>query len=365
VNVKGLICASVAALIFTASLPSDILAQGMQVTSAKVYLKQKEIGKAEALLQEALEKDPDHKDANFFMGFVRYQQGRYEEMLSHWGKFEPKKLGRRERDIHKKTVKDLYRQAFNKGIDAFNSQDWPTAISNFRVAAQVKPDPKDFQAETNLGFALITSEQLDEGIEVLETVIETDPKNVGIWNGLLAGYIKKNDHPKIVQAYESYLPLAEEADPNDYYRLGRSHTVLGDTLKAAEVYESATEAVPDEMNFYLMASEIRARFSDNAKAAGMLEKARKIDPKDTKILNSLGVLYYIMEDYQKAVDPLETLVKVEPLSIDGWQNLGDAYFGMARLAQESGDTAKSTEYSAKGREYEAKSKELMRTGEGK
>ena len=362
---KIVVFAAIAVCMLMASAPTEVLAQGMEVTSAKVYINQNEWDKAEALLHKALEKDAEHKDANFFMGYVRYTQGRYEEMLDHWDKFEAKKLGRREKDIHKKTIKDLYRQAFNKGIEGFNSQEWDSAISNFRVAARVKPDEKDFQPETNLGFALITAGQLDEGIETLEKVVETDPKNVGIWNGLLAGYIKKEDHKNIIRAYDNYLPLTEEYDANDYYRLGRSHSVLGDTLKAAETYEAAMEVVPDEMNFYLMASEIRARFGDNAKAAEILERGRDMDPTDVKILNSLGVLYYILEDYQKAIEPLEMLVQIEPLSIDGWQNLGDAYFGLARLANESGDTDKADEYTAKGEEYEGKSKDLMRTGEGK
>ncbi|MBT5877416.1 MAG: tetratricopeptide repeat protein [Candidatus Latescibacteria bacterium] len=361
------ILAGLVALIVMASPPSEILAQGMQVTSAKVYIKQNEFDKAEALLTEALEKDSEHKDANFYMGYVRYTQGRYGDLLTHWGKFEQKKLGRRERDMHKKVVKDLYQNAFNKGVEAYNAQDWPTATSMFRVAADplIKKDPRDFQPETMLGFTLVTSDQIDEGIVVLEKVVKTDPSNLGVWNGLLNGYIKNNDHPNIIRAYENYMPLSDQVDANDYYRLGRSHAVLGDTLKAAEVYEAGAKAVPDEMNFYLMSSEIHVQFNDIPKAAEMLENARKIDPVDLKILNNLGILYYNMKEYAKAIEPLEMLVEVEPLSIDGWQNLGDAHFGLAKVAREAGDTEKATEYSTKGTEYEDKSKALMRSGEGK
>lgn len=361
------IFAGLAALILMASPPSEILAQGMEVTSAKVYIKQNDIDKAESLLIEALEKDPEHKDANFYMGYVRYTQGRYEDLLNHWGKFEQKKLGRREKDMHKKVVKDLYQNAFNKGVEAYNAQDWPTATTMFRVAANpvIKRNPKDFQPETMLGFTLVTSDQIDEGIVVLEKVVETDPKNLGVWNGLLNGYIKKGDHPNIIRAYENYLPLSDQVDANDYYRLGRSHAVLGDTLKAAEVYEAGAKAVPDEMNFYLMSSEIHVQFDNIPKAAEMLEKARAIDPVDLKILNNLGILYYNMKDYEKAIEPLKMLVEVEPLSIDGWQNLADAHFGLAKAAQEAGDTDKANVYSDKGAEYEDKSKGLMRSGEGK
>ena len=77
------ILAGLVALIVMASPPSEILAQGMQVTSAKVYIKQNEFDKAEALLTEALEKDSEHKDANFYMGYVRYTQGRYGDLLTH------------------------------------------------------------------------------------------------------------------------------------------------------------------------------------------------------------------------------------------------------------------------------------------
>lgn len=347
------------------SMPSDVFAQGMQVTSAKVYIKQNEWDKAEVLLAEALAKDAEHKDANFFMGYVRYTQGRYEEMLDHWSKFEAKKLGRREKDIHKKTIKDLYTEAFNKGIEGFKSEDWPATISNFKVAVRVKQDKKDFVAETNLGFAQISAGELDDGIATLETVIETDPTNTGIWNGLLLGYIRKEDHVNIIRVYENSLPLTEQHDANDYYRLGRSHNVLGDTLKAAEAYEAAMEVVPEEMNFYLMSSEIHASFGNNTKAVDILERGHKVDEADTKILNALGVLYYIMKDYEKAISPLQKLVEIDPLDIDGWQNLGDAYFALASAANEAGDTEKANEYAAKGEEYESKSKELIRTGAGK
>lgn len=345
------------------TVPALIHAQGMEVTSAKVYLNQQDNEKAREMLEKALAKDPDHKDANFYMGMLKYYKGEYTAMLDHWDKFEFKKLGKREKKMYESTMRDLYRNAFNKAVDAFGKRDWDNAVTNFKVAIRVNPE--DQQAPMNLGLALMNADKTDEAIEVLEKVAESDPKNASIWDALSLGYIRNSDYPNIIKSYSNYLELAEQPDKMAYYQLARAYFATGDTLKAAEAYESGIEKVPDEMDFYIQSSAIRSQFGQNDKAAETLQRAHELDPENADVMYSLGTIYYILKDFQKAVVPLQGYVDKEPLSIDGWDTLGNAYYGLANQIREGGDAAKATEYENKGKEFVEKSKELMRSGEGK
>lgn len=348
-----------------ATLPSFVRAQGMEVTSAKVYLQNNNKEKAEEFLLKALEKDPNHKDAHFYMGLLDFYKGSYESMLAHWDKFDSKDLGKVEKKQYDSTIKNLFRDSFNKGVKLFSEQNWDGAASNFRVAMRVNPIPKDYLVNVNLGSALMNGEKTDEAIEVMEKVAAVDPKNPIVWDILSLGYIRKSDYPNIIKAYTNYVMLTDKPDKVAYYQIARAYFATGDTLKAADTYESGMVKIPDEMDFYVQASAIRSQFGQNDQSAQILERARKIDPTNPQVLYSLGTIYYILKQYQKAVDPLEAFLQLEPKSIDGWDTLGNAYFGLAKVSKDQGDMAKVTEYETKGQEYIGKSKELLQSGEGK
>lgn len=348
-----------------ASLPSLVSAQGMEVTSAKVYYKQNNLDKMEAMLIQAMEKDPEHNEANFYFGVFYFHRGNYAQTMQHWDKITYKKLPKKAKNLHDRLIKNLFSSAAKKGAEAFSQKDWDNAVTSFRVAMKVNPNPKDQAVATNLGLALIMGEQTDEGIEVLEKVVEAEPTNLPAWNGLTVGYARKEDHPNVIKTYTKYIELADQPESSAYHQLARSYKAIGDTAKAIETYETAIDAIPDEIYFYLIASEFRALAGENEKAAEILERAHNVDPTNTDVLNHLGTVYYILKQFQKAVEPLEVYLQLEPNSIDGWETLGNAYYGLSYQARDQGDAAKQEECAVKGEECLAKSNELMRSGEGK
>lgn len=348
-----------------ASLPSLVSAQGMEVTSAKVYYKQNALDKMEAMLTQAMAKDPDHNEGNFYFGVFYYHRGDYAQTIQHWDKVTYKKLPKKAKNLHDRLIKELFTSAAKKGTAAFGESDWDNAVTSFRVAMKVNPMPEDQTVATNLGLALIMGKQTDEGVEVLEKVVEVDSMSLSAWNGLTVGYARKEDHPNIIKAYKNYIALTDQPESITYHQLARSYKAIGDTAKAVEAYEAGMEAVPDDILFYLIVSEYRALAGENEKAAEILVRARDVDPTNADVLNHLGTVYYILKQYQDAVEPLEVYLQLEPNSIDGWDTLGNAYYGISNQARDEGDAAREEECAAKGKECIEKSKELMRSGEGK
>lgn len=370
---KSKLLMMVVAFLVVAYLPSSAFAQGMEVRSAKVYLQQNDLDKAEEMLRQALEKDPKDDRTHYHLGVIAYYRGKYDKVQEHWEQMRYKKLKKDEKKQYDGLIQDLFRNSFNKASGEFNNGNYEEAAKGFKVAMWANPE--DPNSPLFLGYSLLNSQKIDEAIPVLEKVVKADPKNVQAWDGLATAYVQKQDPPNIIRAYTNYIQLAEQPDLNAYLLLRNAYFETGDTAKVFETYEKAIKTYPNEVSLYRDLSSIYAEHRMFDKAVAVLEKGR-MQGDDPEILYYLGTVYYNIgfsresegntaeagKAFKSAVEPLEKYLQYEPKSIDGWDTLGKVYHGLAKVEP---DATKSDELVVKGDEYIAKSKELIRTGEGK
>ncbi|MBI4553622.1 MAG: tetratricopeptide repeat protein, partial [Candidatus Latescibacteria bacterium] len=320
-------------VIVVGCVPAFVGAQGMEVTSAKVYLQQTPplYDKALDLLNQAVAKHPENMEVHYLLGLIYSRRANYEKALQEWEVVVPDKLGKKDRKIYEDERKQLWTNSFNTGVKLFGEKSYDEAVVRFRVAA--KANPNDPRANVNLGLCLLNAQKTEESIEPLKKGLAVDPKNVTVWDGLSTAYIrlanradendpkKKEYYKSAIETYTNYLQLKKD-DPSAYFNLANSYLATGDTTKAMTIYQAGIDNVPQTVDFYFNLSLLYSRMKQYDKVTALLQRAKELKPDDPEILLNLGTTYYNIKQFTDAIDPLEMHLKLKPNSIDGWDTLG-------------------------------------------
>lgn len=345
-------------------IPALVNAQGMELTSARVYLQQTPplYDKALDLLNQAVAKHPENNDVHFLLGYIYSQTRKEDQAVKEWEHVDPTKLGKKERKMYDDEYKQLFVNLFNSGGKLFSAEKFEEAATKFEMASRL--NPKDPLVFINQGVALLNAQKAGEGINALLKGLELDPKNVTAWGALANAYKSQENYKKMIEAYNNYVPLKTD-NPGAYFNLANGYLATGDTTKAIETFETGIKMNPQNpliINLYLDLSVCYFKSKQYDKVSDLLQKARMLKPDDADVLLNLGIAYYSMKRFTEAIEPLEAHLKVVPNSIDGWETLGNVYLGMANIET---DPAKIKEYEQKGTANIRKAKELVKTGEGK
>jgi protein O-GlcNAc transferase len=121
--------------------------------------------------ERAADLDPSH------LGALSHQQ----TLAARLGrKDEAERAGARHAEaLRRSRVDDLVRGHRVKGVEAFNRQDYPAALEEFRVIA--REDPTDPQAQLFIGSSLLALNRRDEARAALERSLALQPQGERAW----------------------------------------------------------------------------------------------------------------------------------------------------------------------------------------
>ncbi len=258
----------------------------------------------------------------------------------------------------------------NKGVKAFNSNDFKNAYTSFKYVADVYPSDSTFNMYT--AMAANQSQQYDEAIKYFNKTIELNDKNPGVYQELAKVHMLKKDttaalaaidkgrakHPSnlnlIYEELNVYLNRnqadkvldkidnAIAKDPknkNLYYVSGIANETAKKFPEAETAYKKAIEIDPayfdatynlgvyyinrgndfiNQANKLPNSKEANAKYNalkgkfdgEIAKAVPLLEKAHEINPKDKNTLVSLSELYVKTNKLDKAAEAKKKLAEL-------------------------------------------------------
>ncbi len=247
----------------------------------------------------------------------------------------------------------------NKGVEAYQNDDYEAALEAFKEYTEVAPDDT-----TGYIYAAIMAGQLekyDEVIELYQKVFDLgyypkDALNVVI-------YYLNNQLEQPEKALE-YVKLAEEKYPDD---LSFRKTEIDILVKLNKVddaiknLEGLIEKEPDNAMLYSFLGMMYDTKGDTDKAMVMYKKALEINPNDKSSLINLAVFYInrgdeinkkaiemdvatynkkgaaieaqAKEEWAKAVPLLEKVLENEPEDALALQNLQAVYVKMKEMGK--------------------------------
>lgn len=201
------------------------------------------------------------------------------------------------------------------GLLAAQAGDPLRALPYLRRAIAVAPD--DLPTRINLATALIATGALDEAGQVCAGD-GNEPRLLRI-----AGYVHQQ-RGRLDAAAEAY-DRAVAAQPDDFEswnNLGNVRVALGDPARAVDAFQAALDLRPDILPLYLNVSETLAQLERNEARRRVMRQAAELAPDDPRILTELGLAESALQAHAEAEAAWRSALRSDPLYLPAYLELG-------------------------------------------
>ncbi len=348
-----------------------------ELTSAKLYIQQKNLKKAKEALLKEVQKNPKSDEGYYLLGFVLGEEGDYEGMVKNY----EKSLSISKKFEKKINESKLYHWAnsFNKGVNYFNQSVKVTApdsmkemlsrsIQQFERAILLEPDSLD--SYLNLTYAYINYGDMDSAIKTVEKLKE---KSGSAQSYKLLGdlYSRKGvelrskfeaegnqaDSVKAMEYFNKAVSVLEEArqkypeDADILMQLSNAYIAAKKVEVAKDAFKAGVEKEPNNKFYRFGYGTLLLGANEFEEATKQLEKAHELDPNDERALYNLAIAYVkwgaklqekaaeseneedtgYKEKFEKALPYLEKYVELHPDDGVVWDLLGRVYANLGML----------------------------------
>jgi len=334
-----------------------------EITSAKLYIQQKNYDKAIEVLQKEITKNPKSDEGYYLLGYVQGEQGKFNEMVDSYDKSLAISKSF-EKNIND-SRKYFWAQAFNRGVSLYqrgvkstdpDSQKvfYDKSIADFKSALNIEPDSGD--TYKNLAFVYLSKGDNEAAIEPLKQLIAREQSLDGYKflgeiyyvNGTNLKAQEKNDEAKVefnksIDVLEEGLKLYPD-NAEMLVTLSTAYIGADRGNEAREKYKKLVEAKPDDKNIRYNYGVLLLGADDFEGAETQFKKAIEIDPAYDNSIYNLGVTYlkwgtYLNKKadeegkvndeykakYQMALPYLEKAVEMPDANAQTWELLGKVY----------------------------------------
>ncbi len=342
-----------------------------EITSAKLYIQQKNYDKALDVLQKEVQKNPKSAEGFYYLGYVYGEKDDYGKMIDAFDKSLAIS------DQYKSQIEDqkkyFWANLFNKGVSLYqkgvNATDKDSAqvffdksINMFEYATKLEPDSVD--TYKNLAFVYMGAGENDKAIEPLKKMIKADKSLDGYkYLGEIyynQGILQKQqysathdsqDSVKAVENFNNAIKVLEEGreqypdNPEILLTLSNAYINAGKVDVALSSFKTLVEKDPDNKYYRYNYGVLLLGKNDFANAAEQFEKAVALDSEYQNAVYNLAVTYVkwgtainkMAEDkgemenseykqkYQQALPYLEKSVELNPEDAATWELLGKVY----------------------------------------
>ena len=276
-----------------------------ELTSAKLYIQQKQFQKAEeSLLKEVAKNDKD-EEAWFLLGQVRLEVRNYPGMNEAYNRALAIS------DAHKNDITRnrlaTWGALYNEGVSFYNkgrdtSSYFERAVQDFKSAAMLEPD----SSSTYFVLALAQRAQNDNdgAQQSLETALAKKPTYVEA-----ARFLGQLRYASAVEKLEAKDTVAARAA----------------FLKSVTAFELAYKSQPDNVDNITNLIDVYDRAGEDEKAESVTRDAVSRDKANPLFRYAYGVFLLKKEQFADAVEQFTAALQINPAYGDAKYNLGVSY----------------------------------------
>ncbi len=359
-----------AVVLFAGMILSGFQCSSTELTSARLYIQQKNFDKAIEVLKKDVEKNPKSDEGWFLLGHTYGEVDDIENMVMAYDKSLAISSKFEKEIIDSKNF--YWANSFNKGVNLFQRGNktadedsakifYDKSIDAFETAAVIQPDSAD--TYKNMAFVYMSSGRNELAIEPLQELVELKKELDGyrylgeiyytIGTSKSAEYsISGNalDSMEAVEYYDKAIFILEEGvaiyptDGELTRILNSSYIETGRIAEALESSKVLVEAEPDNETYRYNYGVILLQTDDYPGAEEQFLKALEINPDYENAAYNLGLTYvkwgtqlkeqeeekevYTDEDiekYRQALPYLELIVETDAENAEIWELLGKVY----------------------------------------
>jgi len=288
-----------------------------ELTSAKLYIQQKNYDKALEALEKEVEKNPKSDEGYYLLGFILGEKGNIEEMMKSFDK-SLSISNKFEKSIHDNKL-FYWQQSFNKGVSFFNKasktsdQDsiamhYDSAIKSFEEAIMLQPDSAD--TYKNLVYACLNANRIDDAILPLEKLL-TIKKTPDSYS--LLGEIYANKGTVLMNEYGNTKNVEDSTNAMGYFD------------KAIKVLEEGRSTFPDDKDILLILSNTYVSADKADIAMDAFKQGVQQDPENKYYRYNYGVLLLGANQFEEATTQFTKAVEIDPAYENAIYNLAVTY----------------------------------------
>jgi tetratricopeptide (TPR) repeat protein len=293
-----------------------------ELTSAKLYISQKQYEKAEASLMKQIAKNDKDEEAWFLLGQVRLEMKNYSGMNEAYTRALA--VGTTHSAEIWRNRLSIWGMMYNDGVKYYNAgrdtaEYFDRAVSCFQTAIMLEPD----SASTYYVAALaqFAKKNHDAARELLTTSLE-----------------KKRENPDAAR----FRGQLEYTDALDKYAQKDSVGGRQELERSAASFELAYKLEPQNADNITSLIEVYDRLGETAKAEEVTKSAVEKNPSSKLFRFAYGVFLLKKEAYPEAVEQFTKSVEIDPSYSDGIYNLGVAYLNWGiKLKEEASKKAEA------------------------
>ncbi len=311
-----------------------------ELTSARLYVQQKNWAKAEESCQKELAKNDKNEEAWFILGQVRHEVRNYKGALEAFNKASALS------ETHKADIVRyrlaIWQASFNEGVRYYNTGkdttgNYQKALDYFTTAIDAEPDSTiSYFVAARTAVAM---KERDKAVGFLQTALKKNPKYADAASLLGQVYYS---------AGMEKLDAKDEAGANK------------DFEAATTAYENAYKIAPEDPNTINALIEIYERTKNPGKALAITREAVAKEPENKVYRYALGVFLLKQAEffstggkydsagarYQEATDQFKKALAIDEKYADANYNCGVAYLNwgvsMKTELDKKNESSKST-----------------------
>ncbi len=342
-----------------------------EMTSAKLYIQQKNYDKALDALQKEVAKNPQSAEGFYYLGYVYGEKDDYGKMIDAFDK--SLSISNEYKSQIEDQKKYFWANLFNRGVSLYQkgvnttNEDsskvfFDKSINMFEYATKLEPDSAD--TYKNLAFVYMGAGENDKAVGPLQKMIELDKSldgykylgdiyyNQGIT--LKNQFAQSHDSQDSIKANEKFnqaIKVLEEGrkqypdSPDLLLTLSNSYINAGKVEVALNAFKAGVEKDPDNKYYRYNYGVLLLGKNDYQGAEEQFKKAVDLDPDYQNAVYNLAVTYVkwgtainkeaedkgqmenteYKEKYQQALPYLEKSVELQPNDAPTWELLGKVY----------------------------------------
>ncbi len=272
---------------------------------------------AESCFRKALELDPGHPGALFYLANIAYEDNR---LL-----------------FAKQLLDDLLRGEPNDaeawyllGVVALKEENIPRGVECLRKAVTLQPDY--VQAHYSLGVALGACGELNAALDSYRKVLACNPQVAEVHAALGMIYQLQNNYEAALSSFQQAVNINPHFEMA-YLNIGqifRSEAKLEDAIKT---YQAALLKLPNATEMYLNLGIAQLESEQLSAATSNFERAIALDPNCAEAHRGIGIVSLQSGKLSEAVASFRQAVMLMPQNAHLRMDLGDAFNRIGSLTE--------------------------------
>lgn len=319
-----------------------------EVTSAKLYMNNKDYPAARESLEKAVALYPDNAEAHRIFGDLEASQNNWVEAKLHYDR--ARQLSPIQKIEVDRILEGYWQQHYNDGYGFIQRQDFENAIRSTEIATILIPERPS--AWTNLGAVYGNMGEYDKAVEMYNKVLEYDPGNTLARQNI--GFMSYNDQ-NYTEAVKFLEPLIDAyiTDPGFVQILGFSYGYLERRDEALALYTRAIELDPDNLLNHMNLAILYVQQEESDKAVPHYLRVIELNPFDVDAMVQLADAYLKHEDEDSAFPYLEKAMELDPSNANVVGQLGIYYVRRGVRTGNAEDIQRGQELMARAEQLEA------------